>query len=295
MTSIEASNPMTSPSDNDVTANDVTTSNGNVTMETYDNTIAIDGNQDSTDAESDSSVTTGISNVGKKDGDKSTVDMKVLMEKLETLREKYYSVLGERFTCYKIRLFVLIYIAVIVFLSCISSYLFTVSDHIMHRYRFSDFEMDFVHGADKITLVCTLLFVSYYGNKMIKPVAIMSGALIYSFGALLCAVPYWVLGTRDSYKLDRIQTYLDSGLCQSGNALTNVTQTGSTGTTTTRNPETFTEQCDYALSADNGGAYTILCIAQLIMGFGKAFVIPIGLTYIEEAERRTSTPLFVGK
>ena len=224
----------------------------------------------------------------------TTVDMTALLAKLDTLREEHYSALGKARTCRNSRVFIIVYSIVVLVTSALSSYLFTVLKDVERRYQLTYFETEFMQDADKISIVVSLILTSYYGNMMHKPHALMSGCLLYAFGALLAAVPYWSLGARKSYSLSGIQRYLDSGLCQGGRDSTPTNSSSSS----VNEPVTYSEQCEYLPaslhSGENEAAFSMLCLAQIVMGLARAFVLPLGLVYADEAGKKPETVIYIG-
>ena len=206
-----------------------------------------------------------------------------LFAKLETFRKPYYSVLGKRCTCNNIRYFVIVFSIIVFLRSCVSSYLYMVSYEVGRRYYNNRYEMDFITGVERIGVVITLIFTSYYGNKFFKPISILCGAVLCGIGAIISALPYVILKERQTNHEDDIPPYIQAGLCQSG-IVTNTS---------------YSEQCmqhpAISFPEENKGSFSLFCTAHFFIGIGTAFLLPGGIVYTVEAEKPSENPLYLGE
>ena len=145
--------------------------------------------------------------------------MAELLDILDTLRTPHVSFAGKHRTFRSVRLFTAIYALILLLVSATSSYFFTVSDDVQRRFQFPDYEMKFIHGADKLTAVFTTLFVGYFGNRMHKPFALFALSLVFAFGTILMAVPYWTRGENENSSAENLQTFAEAGVCFHGLAI----------------------------------------------------------------------------
>lgn len=216
--------------------------------------------------------------------------MAELLDILETLRTPSDSFAGKRLTLRNARLFVALYVIVLILVSATSAYVFMISEDLQNRFFFPQYEMKFIYGADKLTVVFTTLFVGYFGNRIHKPLALSGCSVVFAFGAILMAVAYWSLRENANVNAQAIETFTEAGLCFHG-----VPLPGQNASRVDNDRFSFGLQCTYDIERDSRGAFTLFCVAQLLMGFARPFILVLGIVFAVETERGTETDLYIGK
>ena len=180
--------------------------------------------------------------------------------------------------CRNVRVFVACISMVFVLRGAVLSYSEDVVQQIGRRYPITATELNFIVGCERIGFVCTLLFVSFFGNRINKPVAITIGVFICAFGAILVAVPFFITGPR-LYDT-QISNFVKAGLCKQIH----------------RNVS-FLTQCDLIpYKGEKGGpSFSLIATAKVLIGLGSALFASLGLIYIDEGSQTIHVPIYLGK
>ena len=211
-----------------------------------------------------------------------------LLQILDTLRRRRESVFGARLTLRNVRVFVAIFAVVLLLVCATSSYILTTSQQLRKRFDFPEYELEFILGSDKISTVLTAIFVGFFGNRIHKPLALCGSSLVFSLGLFLMAVPYWTLKGNQHADVDSVSTFVEAGLCFHGflRAGDNTSIGDGFG---------LGLQCQYDVESDKRGAFTWFCVAQLLMGFARSFIVVLGVTFAVEAENESEIFVYIGK
>lgn len=137
------------------------------------------------------------------------------------------------------------------------------------RFRFNSTAVSVLLVSFDISVLISVIFISYFGDKRHKPRWLGYGLIVQGFGALIFALPQ-VFG---SYRPGREGAFtLES--CEASEA---------TG-------EIFTTTCDVS----NYWAYVVLLLGNVLIGIGAAPLFTLGLSYIDDITLPKYVPIHMG-
>ena len=134
------------------------------------------------------------------------------------------------------------------------------------RFRFSSTAVGFLLVSFDISVLFSIIFVSYFGEKRNKPRWMGYGLVLQGIGALVYSSPQYIFG---SY------------------------QTGLVGNLTLEACELATDVAPDCHSF-NALAYCILLLGNTLIGIGVAPLFTLGLSYIDDVNLPAVVPLHIG-
>lgn len=152
---------------------------------------------------------------------------------------------------------------------CISSTGFSsvVLSTIEKRFRFSSTAVSFLLVSFDLSVLISVVFISYFGDKRHKPRWIGYGLVMQGAGALVFALPQFLFGNY---------------------------QAGLVGNLTLQACE-VTGDVPYAkCSSSNALAYCIILLGNLFIGIGAAPLFTLGLSYIDDITLPRFVPIHIG-
>jgi len=160
----------------------------------------------------------------------------------------------------------------------LSSYTTQAVVHMGKRYPIAPYEQSFIRGVEQAGFIAFLLIVSFFGNRMHRPITVGIGSLLAGFGCFLVAMPYWVYGSLPARRGGPPSPYLQYSDCA-----VNANETSGT-------------QCDHLASVQEtfGTPFTLICLGQFLIGTGGALYTALGIVHVEENAKKEESVLMLG-
>ena len=121
-------------------------------------------------------------------------------------------------------------------------------------------------STSDLTVLVTVVFISYFGGTIHKPKWLGAGVFIQGIGALLFASPQFIAGTYDVGK----NANLSFEACSDKND--------------------FSPDC----SKESSSIYFIFVLANILIGIGAAPLFTIGTSYIDDIVHPKRAPIWLG-
>ena len=134
------------------------------------------------------------------------------------------------------------------------------------RYEFSSIQLGMIPSAFDITVVISVVFISYFGGNSHKPRWLAVGLFIMGLGSLLFALPQFITG---EYEVGRT-TNLTFEAC--------------------RDVNDFSPDCD----EESDSIYAVFILGSMLLGVGSTPLFTIGTSYIEDIIHPKYSPIWLG-
>lgn len=134
------------------------------------------------------------------------------------------------------------------------------------RYKFSSVQVGMIASTFDITVLVTVIFISYFGGNSHKPRWLAVGVFIQGLGSLLFALPQFVTGEYDVGK--------DANLSLEACADVN----------------DFSPDC----SEKSSSVYFVFILANILVGIGAAPLFTVGTSYIDDIIHPKHAPIWLG-
>uniref|UniRef100_A0A8I5ZY22 Solute carrier organic anion transporter family member n=1 Tax=Rattus norvegicus TaxID=10116 RepID=A0A8I5ZY22_RAT len=137
-----------------------------------------------------------------------------------------------------------------------------------------------INGSFEIGNLFFIVFVSYFGTKLHRPVVIGIGCVIMGLGCLLMSLPHFFMG-RYEYET----TISPTGNLSSNSFLCmeNRTQT----LKPTQDPAECVKEMKSLM-------WICVMVGNIIRGIGETPIVPLGISYIEDFAKSENSPLYIG-
>ena len=134
------------------------------------------------------------------------------------------------------------------------------------RYKFASIQVGMIASTFDVTVLVTVLFISYFGGNSHKPRWLGAGVFIQGLGSLLFASPQFIAGDYDIGK----HANLSFEAC--------------------RDVNDFSPDCDEGSS----NVYPVFIFANILVGIGAAPLFTIGTSYIDDIIHPKHSPIWLG-
>ncbi|XP_059114728.1 solute carrier organic anion transporter family member 1A5-like isoform X2 [Peromyscus eremicus] len=137
-----------------------------------------------------------------------------------------------------------------------------------------------INGSFEIGNLLLVIFVSYFGTKLHRPIVIGVGCAVMGLGCFLISLPHFLMGRYEYEKTISPASNLSSNsfLC-SGDR------------TKTLTPMTDPKEC---IKEIKSLMWIYVMIGNLIRGIGETPIMPLGISYIEDFAKSENSPLYIG-
>ena len=173
------------------------------------------------------------------------------------------------------------------------------------QFQLSSSEVAVLTVLNDISILCLVLFVTHFGQKSDRPKWIGCGALLISVGMICCAVPHFVsdpidpeslisggTGTLAARKVHQSSKML--GICRVISHRSN-NQTSLSGNGSFDSTIRISNQCqDESISKEGMGPVKWIVLGQIIWGCGSAPLMPLALSYIDDAVKKHTFTSYTG-
>ena len=180
------------------------------------------------------------------------------------------------YLCTYIHMYIYIYVCVCMFVFCMYILLhievsFTVGltsvvlSSLETRYKFSGVQLGMISGTFDITVLVTVIFISYFGGNSHKPKWLGAGVFIQGIGALLFASPQFITG---DYNVGK-DANLTLEEC--------------------RDESDFSPEC-----GESDNIYFLFILSIIAIALGAAPLFTIGVSYIDDIVHPKRAPIWLG-
>ncbi|XP_039738479.1 solute carrier organic anion transporter family member 1A2 isoform X1 [Pteropus medius] len=190
-------------------------------------------------------------------------------EKIETHRTRCIS---------KFKIFLLAIILAFVSKTLSGSYINSMLTQIERQFNIPTSLVGFISGSFEIGNLFLIIFVSYFGTKLHRPIMIGVGCVVMGIGCFLQSLPHFLM---DRYEYESIilgNSSSNGFLCKE-----NETQIFRP----TEDPSDYVKKVKSLM-------WVYVLVGNIIRGIGETPIMPLGISYIEDFAKSENSPLYIG-
>ncbi|XP_037370154.1 solute carrier organic anion transporter family member 1A2 isoform X1 [Talpa occidentalis] len=160
------------------------------------------------------------------------------------------------------------------------SYMNSMLTQIERQFNIPTSLVGFINGSFEIGNLLLIIFVSYFGTKLHRPIMIGVGCMVMGLGCFLQSLPHFLMN-RYEYE----STVSVSGNLSSNNFLCMENDT-----------QIFrpTEEPSECVKEVKSLMWVYVLVGNIIRGIGETPIMPLGLSYIEDFAKSENSPLYIG-
>uniref|UniRef100_H0VF80 Major facilitator superfamily (MFS) profile domain-containing protein n=2 Tax=Cavia porcellus TaxID=10141 RepID=H0VF80_CAVPO len=138
----------------------------------------------------------------------------------------------------------------------------------------------FINGSFEIGNLLLIIFVSYFGTKLHRPIMIGIGCAVMGLGCFLISLPHFLMDRYEYESTVSISSNLSSTsfLC---------TENGTETSTPTHDPSECVKEVKSFM-------WVYVLVGNIIRGMGETPIMPLGISYIEDFSKSENSPLYIG-
>lgn len=192
--------------------------------------------------------------------------------------EKRVATHGDR--CFaKIKMFLLALTCAYVSKSLSGTYMNSMLTQIERQFGIPTSIVGLINGSFEIGNLLLIIFVSYFGTKLHRPIMIGVGCAVMGLGCFLISLPHFLMG-RYEY-----ETILPTNNVSSNSffCVENRSQTV--------NPTQDPSECVKEMKSL---MWIYVLVGNIIRGIGETPIMPLGISYIEDFAKSENSPLYIG-
>ncbi|XP_048191137.1 solute carrier organic anion transporter family member 1A2 [Perognathus longimembris pacificus] len=188
---------------------------------------------------------------------------------------------AQRMKCFsKVKMFLLALTWAYVSKTLSGSYMNSMLTQIERQFNIPTSLVGFINGSFEIGNLLLIIFVSYFGTKLHRPVMIGVGCVVMGLGCFLISLPHFLMDRYEYESTVSTSSNLssDSFLC---------TENRTQPLKPTHDP---TECQDEARSLQ----WVLVLAGNIVRGMGETPIMPLGISYVEDHARPEDSPLYIG-
>ena len=169
---------------------------------------------------------------------------------------------------------------------------------IERQFKLSSSEVAALTILNDVSILCFILFATYFGEKGHRPRWIACGALVVAISYIVCSLPHFLTDPIDPQSLIAGGT----GTGRSSSETTGVCTTPEFLAEYQPGQESFNssipddrDKCQNSSEKDGMGSVKWVVIGQIIWGLGSAPMFPLTLSYIDDSVKRHKFTSYTGK
>lgn len=180
----------------------------------------------------------------------------------------------------KIKAFLLALTCAYVSKSLSGTYMNSMLTQIERQFGIPTSVVGLINGSFEIGNLLLIIFVSYFGTKLHRPIMIGVGCAVMGLGCFLISIPHFLMG-RYEYETTILPT---SNLSSNSFVCTeNRTQT----LKPTQDPTECVKEMKSLM-------WIYVLVGNIIRGMGETPIMPLGISYIEDFAKSENSPLYIG-
>ncbi|XP_069867757.1 solute carrier organic anion transporter family member 1A2-like [Dipodomys merriami] len=160
------------------------------------------------------------------------------------------------------------------------SYMNSMLTQIERQFNIPTSLVGFINGSFEIGNLLLIIFVSYFGTKLHRPVMIGVGCVVMGLGCFLISLPHFLM---DRYEYE--STVSASSNWSSDGFL--CVENGTQALKPTHDPSECGDEARSLL-------WVYVLAGNIVRGMGETPVMPLGISYIEDHARPENSPLYIG-
>ncbi|TKC36467.1 hypothetical protein EI555_014751, partial [Monodon monoceros] len=160
------------------------------------------------------------------------------------------------------------------------SYMNSMLTQIERQFNIPTSLVGFINGSFEIGNLLLIIFVSYFGTKLHRPIMIGVGCVVMGLGCFLQSLPHFLM---DRYEYE-------STVSVSGNLSSNSFLCMEDGTQSSKPTEDPSECVKEVKSL----MWVYVLVGNIIRGIGETPIMPLGISYIEDFAKSENSPLYIG-
>ncbi|KAI5158776.1 solute carrier organic anion transporter family member 1A2 [Manis pentadactyla] len=160
------------------------------------------------------------------------------------------------------------------------SYMNSMLTQIERQFNIPTSLVGFINGSFEIGNLLLIIFVSYFGMKLHRPIMIGVGCMVMGLGCFLQSLPHFLM---DRYEYE-------STVSVSGNLSSNSFLCMEDRIQIFRPTEDPSECVKEAKSL----MWVYVLVGNIIRGIGETPIMPLGLSYIEDFAKSENSPFYIG-
>uniref|UniRef100_A0A3Q1N7T3 Solute carrier organic anion transporter family member n=1 Tax=Bos taurus TaxID=9913 RepID=A0A3Q1N7T3_BOVIN len=180
----------------------------------------------------------------------------------------------------KLKMFLLAITCAFVSKTLSGSYMNSMITQIERQFNIPTSLVGFINGSFEIGNLLLIIFVSYFGTKLHRPIMIGVGCVVMGLGCFLQSLPHFLMG-RYEY---------ESTVSVSGNLSSNSFLCMENGTQIfkpTKDPSECVKEVKSLM-------WVYVLVGNIIRGIGETPIMPLGISYIEDFAKFENSPLYIG-
>ncbi|XP_045040133.1 solute carrier organic anion transporter family member 1A2 isoform X2 [Desmodus rotundus] len=190
-------------------------------------------------------------------------------EKIETRRIRCFS---------KFKIFLLAITCAFIAKTLSGSYMNSMLTQIERQFNVPTSLVGFINGSFEIGNLFLIIFVSYFGTKLHRPIMIGVGCVVMGLGCFLQSLPHFLMGR---YEYESTV----SGNLSSNNFL--CTENGTQIFRPTEDPSECVKEVKSLM-------WVYVLVGNVIRGIGETPIMPLGISYVEDFAKSENSPLYIG-
>lgn len=180
----------------------------------------------------------------------------------------------------KIKMFLLALTWAYVSKSLSGIYMNTMLTQIERQFDIPTSIVGFINGSFEIGNLLLIIFVSYFGTKLHRPIMIGVGCVIMGLGCFLMSLPHFLMGRYEYETTISPTSNLSSNsfLCMENRSQT---------LKPTQDPAECIKEMKSLM-------WIYVLVGNIIRGIGETPIMPLGISYIEDFAKSENSPLYIG-
>ncbi|XP_028735713.1 solute carrier organic anion transporter family member 1A2 [Peromyscus leucopus] len=180
----------------------------------------------------------------------------------------------------KIKMFLLALTWAFVSKSLSGTYMNSMLTQIERQFDIPTSTVGFINGSFEIGNLLLIIFVSYFGTKLHRPIVIGVGCAVMGLGCFIISLPHFLM---DRYEYETTISPASNLSSNSFLCSGNRTQT----LTPTHDPAECVKEIKSLM-------WIYAVVGNVIRGIGETPIMPLGISYIEDFAKSENSPLYIG-
>ncbi|XP_041490048.1 solute carrier organic anion transporter family member 1A5-like isoform X1 [Microtus oregoni] len=180
----------------------------------------------------------------------------------------------------KIKMFLLATACAYISKSLSGTYMNSMLTQIERQFDIPTAIVGLINGSFEIGNLLLIIFVSYFGTKLHRPIMIGAGCVVMGLGCFIISLPHFLMG-RYEY-----ETTISPSSNMSSNSFLCL---GNRSQTLLPTPDPA--EC---MKEIKSSMWIYVMVGNLIRGIGETPIMPLGISYIEDFAKSENSPLYIG-
>ncbi|XP_074050415.1 solute carrier organic anion transporter family member 1A2 [Macrotis lagotis] len=160
------------------------------------------------------------------------------------------------------------------------SFLNSILTQLERQFNLSTTLVGLINGSFEIGNLLLMVFVSYFGTKMHRPMLIAMGCMTMGIGCFLQSLPHFLM---DPYEYETTVSKTSNSSSNGFLCMRKESQIF----TPTEDPSECTNEVKSSM-------WLFVLVGNIIRGIGETPIKPLGISYIEDFAKTENSPLYIG-